>query len=296
MKRLATYLAITFGLSWGLLIPAGIALGTFERGEGSSPVMMGLIAISMFFPLVGAFVANHACKPEERIDLGLGPQVKQNKRAYLGAWFVPAALALLGCAVFFALNQQWFDPTMASFVRTTAKASGVSPEQLADQMPSSPLMLVPIFFFALIVAPFVNMIPALGEEVGWRGMLFTTLAEHLPERTAALVSGVIWGLWHAPVIAMGHNYGMDYLGFPTAGILTMTLACTAMGCWLSYLRVRTDSVWPCALAHGAFNAVANLGLVFCSCGQTLLGPSPLGLIAGIPLMVLGATCWLRLQS
>jgi hypothetical protein len=70
MKRLAIYLVVTFGLSWGLLIPAGFLLGTFESGEASSPVMLGLIALSMFFPLVGALAANFACAPEARIDLG----------------------------------------------------------------------------------------------------------------------------------------------------------------------------------------------------------------------------------
>lgn len=296
MKRLFTYLAITFGLTWGTLIPAGIALGTFEHGEASSPVMIALIAVSMFFPLVGAFVVNHACKPEERIDLGLKPQVARNRQHYLVAWFVPAALAVLGCAVFFALNPQWFDPTMASFAESTATAAGTSPEQLAGQASPSGPMLVATILFALVIAPFVNMVPSLGEEVGWRGMLFPTLAEHLSERTAALVSGVIWGLWHAPAIAMGHNYGMSYPGFPLMGILIMTLLCTAMGCWLAYLRLQTESVWPCALAHGAFNAVANIGLVFCSCGQTPWGPSPLGLVAGIPLLVLGGICLLRLKS
>ena len=54
MKRLAIYVAVTFGLTWGLLIPAGFLLGTFANGEASSPVMMGLIALSMFFPLIGA--------------------------------------------------------------------------------------------------------------------------------------------------------------------------------------------------------------------------------------------------
>ena len=132
-----------------------------------------------------------------------------------------------------------------------------------------------------------SLFPAFGEELGWRGMLFPTLAAHLPVRAAAVVSGIIWGLWHAPAIAMGHNYGMGYEGFPIAGILVMTLMCTGLGCWLALLRARTGSVWPCALAHGAFNAVANIGVVFCISGPGLFGPSPLGLVAGIPLLVLG---------
>lgn len=296
MKRLAIYVAVTFGLTWGLLIPAGLLLGTFANGEASSPVMMGLIALSMFFPLVGALVANLACGPEARIDLCWRPRIKQNVRNYLIAWFAPAAIALLGCVVFFATNPHLFDPTMRSFIESTAATAGLAPDELARQIPPAPVLLGVTLILSLAIAPFINAIPAFGEELGWRGMLYPTLAELMSERSAALVTGAIWGLWHAPAIAMGHNYGMGYAGFPVAGILTMTLLCTAMSCWLSLLRTRSESVWPCALAHGAFNAIANVGVVFCTTGQTLLGPSPLGLVAGIPLMAVGVFCWLRLSS
>lgn len=294
MKRLGIYLAVTFGLTWGLLIPAGFVLGTFERGEGSSVLMVGLVSLSMFFPLVGALVANLACRPEERIDLAWKPLVRENVRSYLAAWFVPAGLSVLGCVLFFALNPQWFDPTMQSGLEAMATSAGLSLDELMANQPPAPVIAAAIVSSALTFAPFINMLPAFGEELGWRGLLFPTLAEHISPRAAALVTGVIWGLWHAPVIAMGHNYGMGYPGFPVTGILTMTLLCTAMSCWLCHLRRSSGSVWPCALAHGSFNAVANLGLLFCTCGQTLLGPSPLGLVAGIPLIALGALCLARL--
>ena len=296
MKRLVIYLAVTFGLTWGLLIPAGFLLGTFEAGEASTPAMLGLIALSMFFPTVGALVANFACAPEARIDLGWKPLVRQNVRNYLIAWFTPAAIAFLGCVVFFATNLHLFDPTMRSYIQTSAASAGLSPDELAGQMPPVPVLLGVTLALSLAIAPFVNAIPAFGEELGWRGMLYPTLAERMQERSAALLTGVIWGLWHAPAIAMGHNYGMGYVGFPAVGILAMTLLCTAMSCWLCLLRTRSGSVWPCALAHGAFNAIANVGVAFCSAGQTLLGPSPLGLVAGIPLVAIGVLCWFRLTS
>ena len=296
MKRLAIFLVVTFGLTWGLLIPAGFLLGAFETGEASSPVMMGLIALSMFFPLAGALIANFACRSEERIDLSWRPRIKQNLRNYLIAWLAPAAIALLGCVVFFVSNPHLFDPTMRSYIETSVATAGLAPDELASQMPSIPVLLGTTLVLALAIAPFINMIPAFGEELGWRGMLYPTLSERMPKHSAALVTGIIWGLWHAPAIAMGHNYGMGYEGFPITGILTMTLLCTAMSCCLSLLRTRSGSVWPCALAHGAFNAVANVGLPFCSVGPTLLGPNPLGLVAGIPLMATGVLCWLRLSS
>lgn len=295
-KRLITYLAVTFALTWGLLIPAGFALGTYANGETSSMAMVGLIALSMFFPLIGALVANFACKPEERIYLGWKPLVNQNIRNYLIAWFAPAGIALLGYVAFFALNPHLFDPTVQSYIQSIAATAGLSAEELLADQPPMHIMVAAILFSAITYAPFINMVPAFGEEIGWRGMLFPTLCELMSPRAAALISGVVWGVWHAPAIAMGHNYGMAYPGFPWMGIMTMTVTCTAMACWLSYLRMRSGSVWPCALAHGSFNAIANVGVMFCATGQTLAGPSPLGYIAGIPLLALGIACWLKLKS
>ena len=185
-KRLAIYLTVTFGLAWGLLVPAGIVLGTFENGESSSTTMIGLIAVSMFFPLVGALVANAASAPEDRIDLAWRPLVGQNVRHYLVAWLLPAAIVLLGCVVFYALNPQWFDPTMRSYVESVAAATGQSADQLLARQPTLPAAVASTVLSALAVAPFINTIPAFGEELGWRGMLFPSLAELMPERSAAL--------------------------------------------------------------------------------------------------------------
>lgn len=295
MKRLAIYLAVTFGLSWGLLIPAGFTLGTFASGETSSPLMMVLIAVNMLFPLIGALAANFACTPEKRIDLGWRPLVRQNLRNYLIAWFAPAVIALIGCVLFFAVNPHWFDPSLQSYLSIVAKGTGTPFEDLTARMPPMPVVIAATLVSSLTYAPFINMIPAFGEEIGWRGMLYPALAERMSARIAALVTGVIWGLWHAPVIVMGHNYGMGYAGFPVMGILAMTLTCTGMSFCLCLLRQRSGSVWPCALAHGAFNAVANIGVAFSVVGQTVLGPSPLGLVAGIPLLALGAFCSKRIS-
>lgn len=293
MKKLVIFIVVTFGLTWGIWIPAGIATGAFERGVGASPLMTVLVAVGMFLPLVGALAAHFASKPSERIDLCYRPRIDGNVGYYLLAWFAPALLSLLGSVLFFLVQPDLFDPTMMTYMESMAAASGILVDQVAAQQQLSPLALVALILFAVTTAPFVNMIPAFGEELGWRGMLLPVLCERMSERAAMLVSGVIWGLWHAPVIAMGHNYGMDYQGYPMVGILMMVLACTAMGCIMGYLRLRTGSVWPCALAHGAINAVANIGVMFCTAGLTLLGPNMLGLVAGLPMFVVGFVCWLR---
>lgn len=287
-KRLAVFLGVTFGLSWTTWAIAGVLTGAVTQGVSASLPMVAIVAVSMFFPLVGAFAANAAAPMEQRIDLGLRPRIKGNGRLYASAWLLPAVLTFIGGTLFFLVFPQLFDGD-ATQLRSALEASGVPADQLG-------LVVMGQLLAAVTVGPLINTIPSLGEEVGWRGMLLPLLCERMSERRAAIVSGIIWGLWHAPIIAMGHNYGMSYPGFPVTGILTMVVACTSIGCLLSWLRLRSGSVWPCSVAHGAINAITNAGVLFSTAGATLYGPSALGLVAGIPTMLLAVYCWRQLAE
>lgn len=288
MKRTYTYLGVTFGLTWSLWIATILFLGGDGQDPFSQMVLTVVATIGMFFPLVGALAANASMPVSDRIDLCFKPRLKGNLRLYALAWFVPAVLTALGGVVYFLVFPGCFDPSGAMIVEAL-EASG----RPADQ---PFLVFAGTVASALTIAPLINAIPAFGEEAGWRGMLFPSLCEHMSERNAVLLSGLIWGVWHAPIIAIGHNYGTAYPGYPIMGIMAMVIACTSLGCLLAWLRLRSESVWPCAIAHGAINAAANLGICFSTLGPTLAGPSPLGLVAGIPAAGLAIICWLSLSG
>lgn len=99
----------------------------------------------------------------------------------------------------------------------------------------------------------LGIIPGFGEEFGWRVYLTPKLEEKMPFPAAITVSGIIWGLWHAPLIVCGHNFGTEYSGYPYVGIALMCLFCVFMGAFLTSLVKATGSVFPAALAHIAFN-------------------------------------------
>ena len=282
-KRLSVYLAIAFGGSWAVWMAAGMLTGAITAGVSSSAAMVAVVAVTMFFPLLGALAAQATAPAEKRIDLGLSLHLRGDVRFYALAWLTPAVFTAIGSALFFLVFPGLFDAD-ASQLHEALRAAGVPDDQLG-------IVVVGQLVAALAVGPLINAVPSLGEEVGWRGLLFPLLCEYMSERRAVIASGAIWGLWHAPIIAMGHNYGMDYPGFPVAGILTMVVACTSIGCLLSWLRLKTGSVWPCAVAHGAINAISNAAVPFCTIGATLAGPSPLGLVAGLPCLLLAALCW-----
>ena len=106
----------------------------------------------------------------------------------------------------------------------------------------------------------VNVVPALGEEWGWRGWLLPALRP-LGVWPAIAVSGVIWGLWHAPVILLGYNYPNQS---PPLGLALMVVFCVLAGALLGWLRLVSGSVWPAAIGHGFINAFAGLAVLIAS--------------------------------
>lgn len=91
--------------------------------------------------------------------------------------------------------------------------------------------------------------PAFGEEWGWRGYLMPKLCEVMPKPAAVVVGGVIWGLWHAPLTISGHNFGVDYPGYPIVGILLMCVLCVADNAFLTLLTEKTGSIYPASFFH-----------------------------------------------
>ena len=92
---------------------------------------------------------------------------------------------------------------------------------------------------------------AAGEEIGWRGYMLTRLVDAAVPKPI-LTSGVIWGLWHVPLI-LG---GVYLIGPPPvlAALLWMVTA-TAFSFVFARVRLETGSVWPAITLHSAWNAI-----------------------------------------
>lgn len=52
--------------------------------------------------------------------------------------------------------------------------------------------IVPLIFINLLMGP-------LGEELGWRGFMYPVIKNNYGWMASALVVGIIWALWHAPL-------------------------------------------------------------------------------------------------
>lgn len=278
LKQIGIYLAVTFLMTWGTEI-FGIMpmLGSSDTQQAYAAQQM--ISSVMFIPALGALIARLLTK--ERLtgkNLMLMVNLKGNLQYYGIAWFGFVLLTLFGAALYFLIFQDQLDPGLG-YMKAIYEAQGI--ESTQEQLQQAVVMQL---VMGVVLAPFVNLINCFGEEWGWRGFLLPKLLKQFKVVPAILISGVIWGLWHAPLTVMGHNYGVGYPGFPFTGIIAMCIFCTVMGTILSYVTIKTGSCIPAIMGHGTLNGFASAGLLFTSLDHpynVFLGPSPTGLIGGL---------------
>lgn len=292
-KRIYIYIGTTFALTW---IYCLTVIYPMMRGEALSavPAVMTqfLVAAAMFFPAIGVLITRLITK-EGFKNAWVRPNIKGNVKTYLLAYFGPGILTILGTVLYFMIFKGNFDPE-CGYMKLTLEAAGTPVEALP--MPLSSVLLIQ-GVQALAIGPIMNFVTCFGEEWGWRGYLLPKMSEKISLIPMLFINGVIWGLWHAPLTIVGHNYGVGYPGFPLTGILAMCLFCIVMGVFLSYVSLRTKSCIPAVLGHGAINSFAAIGMYFTKDGgNPFVGPAPTGVIGMIPFAVVAVLMVLKLKK
>ena len=283
-KRIVIYLTITFAITYGFSFFVIYPLNTSENVRAGMDVITTLLIASiMFFPAIGVLLTRLITK-EGFQNAWLHPHFKGNIKTYLLAYFGPGILTLLGTALYFIIFPDEFDSNFG-FLNATLEATGAS----ASTYPMSlSTLVISQALTGLFLGPLMNFVTCFGEEWGWRGYLLPKMSKKLPLIPMLLVNGVIWGLWHAPITVLGHNYGVGYPGFPFTGIAAMCFFCTVVGVFLSYVSLKTQSCIPAVLGHGAINSIAGIGLYMTKDGgNVFLGPAPTGFIGAIPFIIIG---------
>lgn len=279
-KRIIIFLVLTFTLTTGYCV--GIIYPLLNNESATATMVTQLIvAVAMFFPAICVLLTRLITK-EGFKNAWLRPHFKGNIKTYLLAYFGPGILTLLGALVYFLIFPSHFDPD-CGYMQMTLEARGASTVNIPT--PLSTLLIVQTVQ-ALFLGPIMNFITCFGEEWGWRGYLLPKMSEKLPAIPMLFVNGVIWGLWHAPLTAIGHNYGVGYPGFPFTGIAAMCGFCIVFGIFLSYVTMKTKSCIPAVLGHGAMNSIGAIGMYFnVDGGNPFIGPAPTGIVGAIPFII-----------
>ncbi|MBW7995315.1 MAG: CPBP family intramembrane metalloprotease [Candidatus Glassbacteria bacterium] len=189
-------------------------------------------------------------------------------RWFLVALLLPDVLALgsTAASLLFPGVSLTVDPTEASIFEFLGNS--LPKDQLATlsrsvtELPMHPFLLV--LLGGTIAGLTINGIAGFGEELGWRGLLLRELAG-LGFWRASFTIGLIWGLWHLPFILHGYNYP----GYPIAGVFMMIVWTVLFSPLIAYVSIRSNSVIPAAIMHGALNGTAMAPAIVLKGGDAL---------------------------
>lgn len=123
-----------------------------------------------------------------------------------------------------------------------------------DPAVAAKLGSIPVVVAVLIDLAVATVTGSLGEEIGWRGYLLPRLRQ-MGETKALLFSGLLWGVWHIPLMLFTQDYHADQNLWTYLPVFLVTIIVVSFA--IGYTRLRTDSVWPAAIMHAAANMAWN---------------------------------------
>ena len=228
-RRIGIFLGLSFGVAWltALVIFLTGGLANSPRIGGILSLALILMAVPYMWAPAVANVLTRLLTREGWRDTGIRPHFQKGWPYWLMAWVLPALMTIFGAILFFALFPGFFDPSL-SFIQKSLMGAPV-PAFL------SPWMIAAIEAVAgILISPIVNGWATFGEEFGWRAYLLPKLMP-LGWRKAMLWMGLIWGVWHWPLIFMGYEYGFQYPGSPWLGPILFLWITFCFGVFLSWV-------------------------------------------------------------
>ena len=243
--------------------------------------------IAIFIPFIAVLVARLPLK-----EIGFG--IKTKFKYILAAWAAPQILAAIGTAVFFLIFPDSFK------LGLDALTSSLPEEMTAMYDPSiinPAAFLVVMTIMAFTFIPVSQIIPSLGEEAGWRGVMYPFLKNKFGKLTGRLIGGALWGIWHWPLLIAGaYFFGNRYWGYPVLGPVVICIALTAYGIFIDWLYEKTHSIWVASIAHSAMNAASVPMMLLGSSADpelALLGPTAFSLLPLIPVIIVAVIISLK---
>lgn len=228
-KRLIIFLLLAFGISW---IPAIILNCVFGYHEWFETYKMPFLALIVGFGPALANIITRKLTHEGWHNSMLHLKLKGNIKYYLIAVFSVVAMGIA-------------EGVLATIIYGNADFSDIGGGMNGMQIIGNVLL-------TLSVIPLMAF-NTFGEEFGWRGYMNQKMEPLLGTTGTVVVGGIIWGLWHAELTVVGHNFGTEYDGYPYLGILAMCISCTFLGMGLMWLTKKTGSIYPAAIMHASIN-------------------------------------------
>lgn len=242
-KRVAPFYAVTFTLTHAL------SLGyVWAGGSWGSPRSFAVANALMLCPAIAALVLSRFVF-HEPIVASLGLHFRPT-RWFVFAWLFPPVVMLAALALSLFLPGASYAPDMG----------GLTPEMDSFKRQIAAMGLAPILgmlILGLALGPTLNAIGGLGEELGWRGLLYKELAP-LGFWKCSLVTGALWAVWHVPFLLEGYG-DREHPMAAAGGVLAFAVLLAPI---LQWVRERSGSVVACGVLHGTMSSTRLLSVAF----------------------------------
>lgn len=252
--EIGIFAVAAFGLAWLACLPLWFS----AEGIGDPALLLTCGSAMMFTPLIASIIASIVQRRRARA----GGEVLASAPRYFGFWPLRSFGRVIGMTIasFFGIMVLVVLGYLvsAAFGWLTLDLDGLSGfKAQLDMIPGANALptaaAIAIYLLLMVVGSAANIGVTIGEEFGWRGWLLTSLRP-LGAWPALLIIGVVWGLWHSPLILLGYNFGRPDI----TGVGFMVGGCIMVGILFGWLRLRTGSVWPAVFAHAALNGSAGM--------------------------------------
>jgi membrane protease YdiL (CAAX protease family) len=201
-------------------------------GAGAGLYVVGI----MWCPALAAFAT---LKVNHRSVRDLAWKWPSAKYALM-SWYIPLFYAAVAYLIVWVGGLGGFPNREFVATLTTRMGLRVSP-------------LVSVILYVLLAGSFGmarGLSTALGEEIGWRGFLVPELYKTMGFTSTALISGVVWSLWHYPILIFADYNSGTATWYALSCFTVMVIAISFVFAWL---RLKSGSLWAGALLHASHN-------------------------------------------
>ena len=214
-KKFGVFMAVSFLAAY---IPLSIA-GLAYKGGNTLLCLFLFRFIAIFIPLIAVAVSGLPFKK-------LGWKPKFSFKYLIGALIGPQILSWAGAAIFFAVNRDAFGVSLDSYMAMMPPETAA----LISQSEINPYsFLIVMIVVSLTFMPISQILPSLGEEAGWRGVMYPFLKSKLGPVSGRLIGGALWGIWHWPLIILGNYfYEGEYFGKTFLGPVMICISLCAL--------------------------------------------------------------------
>lgn len=289
------HVGLFYGIAFGGAVLVALAIWAVSTALGGAGAALGLAMTAVVYmplPLVAGLIVERVTRRPmlvgaewRALRAGFWRTYGRNALVATVLTLVVLVAGLVVAWLVGGLGLPGVGRLVASDAELAENMARINPAVVAAAVPPVAVLVAITAVQGILAGLTVNGLFAFGEEYGWRGVLADELAP-LGRVRATLLTGVLWGFWHAPIIMLGHNYGPEW-GW---GIFVMVTWTVPLSFILTWSRDRTGSVLAPAMLHGAYNGVIGVFL-FLIVGGSRLVNLPVGLLMALTLTVIAVVVW-----